>query len=101
MSENTGEWVNDWFDEEYYKTSPQRNRPGPDTGTKKVKRGSVGGRAEIAATVFMRAAAIPQPLRPTYPNGIRFKEVMVPFQGYSGYKDVNFRCGLNSPQKLN
>jgi formylglycine-generating enzyme required for sulfatase activity len=101
MSENTGEWVNDWFDEEYYKRSMERNPVGPDTGTKKVKRGSVGGRAEIAAMVFMRGAAIPQPLLPTYPNGVRAGEVMVSFPGYSGYNDVNFRCVVNSVQKLN
>ncbi|MFL6674480.1 MAG: formylglycine-generating enzyme family protein [Massilia sp.] len=101
MSENTGEWVNDWFSEQYYKTSPQKNPAGPDTGTKKVKRGSVGGRAEIAAMVFMRGAAIPQPLLPTYPNGVRAGEVMVPFPGYSGYNDVNFRCVVNAVRKLN
>jgi formylglycine-generating enzyme required for sulfatase activity len=101
MSENTSEWVNDWFDEEYYKRSMERNPVGPDTGTKKVKRGSVGGRAEIAAMVFMRGAAIPQPLLPTYPNGVRAGEVMVSFPGYSGYNDVNFRCVVNSVQKLN
>lgn len=29
MSENTGEWVNDWFDENYYKVSPEKNPLGP------------------------------------------------------------------------
>lgn len=101
MSENTSEWVNDWFDENYYKYSPEKNPPGPDNGTKKVKRGSVGGTAEIAAMVFMRTKAIPQPLRSTYPNGPAFDEVMVPFPGYSGYMTTNFRCLVNAAQKLN
>jgi sulfatase modifying factor 1 len=101
MSENTSEWVNDWFDEEYYKTSPEKNPSGPKIGTKKVKRGSVGGTAEIAAMVFMRAAAIPQPLRPTYPKGFASEEVMVPFPGYSGYKNATFRCVVDSAQILN
>jgi len=99
MSENTGEWVSDWFDENYYEISSENNPSGPATGTKKVKRGSVGGTAEIAAMVFMRGAAIPQPLDETYPNGIDFKNrVMVPFPGYSGYKDVNFRCVVYGAQ---
>jgi sulfatase modifying factor 1 len=100
MSENTGEWVNDWFDENYYKTSPQKNPYGPEKGLKKAKRGSVGGTAEIAAMVFMRTKAIPQPLRTTFPNGLGFDEVMVPFPGYSGYANTNFRCVVNSTQKL-
>jgi sulfatase modifying factor 1 len=101
MSENTGEWVNDWFDENYYKTSSQKNPSGPEKGLKKVKRGSVGGTAEIAAMVFMRGKAIPQPLRTTFPNGLGFDEVMVPFPGYSGYADTNFRCVVNSARKMN
>jgi sulfatase modifying factor 1 len=102
MSENTREWVNDWFDEDYYKTSAKKNPSGPEGGTKKVMRGSVGGRAEIAAMVFMRKAAIPQPLRTTYPNGIEFdKRVMIPFSGYSSYSVDNFRCAANAVRKLN
>lgn len=96
MSENTGEWVNDWYDENYYKISPEKNPPGPDTGREKVMRGSVEGRAEIAAMVFMRTKGLPQPLRPTYPNGIGAGEVMVPFPGYSSYNVDNFRCVVNS-----
>jgi formylglycine-generating enzyme required for sulfatase activity len=97
MSENTGEWVNDWFDEDYYKISPIKNPLGPAEGTTKVKRGSVGGRAEIAAMVFMRAAAIPRPQHTTYPNGLDYnKRVMVPFAGFSGYRTTNFRCAVNS-----
>jgi formylglycine-generating enzyme required for sulfatase activity len=97
MSEDNSEWVNDWFDEEYYKISPGKNPPGPSKGTKKVKRGSVGGPAEISAMVFMRAAAIPQPQHTTYPNGLNYnKRVMVPFSGFSGYKSTNFRCAVNS-----
>ncbi len=96
MSENTHEWVQDWFDEDYYKKSPLKNPPGPDTGTKKVMRGSVGGKAEIAAVVFMRTGAIPQPMHTTYPNGLDWdKRVMVPFSGYSSYNNTNFRCVLD------
>jgi formylglycine-generating enzyme required for sulfatase activity len=96
MSEDNGEWVNDWFDEGYYKSSPKINPSGPGTGTKKVLRGSVGGPAEISAMVFMRTSALPQPQDDTYPNGLDYeKRVMVPFPGYSGYKSENFRCVTN------
>lgn len=94
MSENTGEWVTDWFDEGYYKISAVRNPAGPKAGTKKVKRGSVGGKAEIAAMVFMRTSAIPQPLEPTYAKET-LEEEMVPMPGYSGYKNSAFRCVAN------
>lgn len=98
MSENTSEWVNDWFAEDYYRNSAGINPRGPDTGSMKVLRGSVGGRAEIAAMVFMRTKASPQPLRSTFPNGITADEVMLPFPGLSGYSDVNFRCVVNAVQ---
>lgn len=88
MSEDTSEWVNDWFSEDYYKTSSLKNPTGPATGTKKVMRGSVGGDAEIAAMVFMRVGRNPQPL--TWESGIQ-----VPFPGYSGFNVENFRCVLN------
>ena len=101
MSEDSSEWVNDWFDEAYYKNSPERNPSGPEKGIKKVKRGSVGGAAEIAAMVFMRAKAVPQPLETSYPNGTAFGAVLLPFPGYSGYADLTFRCAVNFAQKPN
>jgi formylglycine-generating enzyme required for sulfatase activity len=101
MSEDNAEWVNDWFDEEYYKVSEKKNPTGPATGTKKAIRGSVGGPAEISAMVFMRTSAIPQPEHETYPNGFDYdKRVMVRFSGFSGYKDVNFRCAINSSRPM-
>lgn len=102
MSENTSEWVSDWFDENYYNTSAKTNPIGPNSGTEKVMRGSVGGKAEISAAVFMRRKAEPQPLEDTYPNGLSYeKRVTVPLPGYSGYQSDNFRCTVNVARKLN
>lgn len=96
VTEATQEWVRDWFDENYYKKSPELNPTGPATGTEKVQRGSVGGKPEIAAMVFMRTSAVPQTLKTTLPNGTGRGMVMVPFPGYSSYKDDNFRCVAGS-----
>ena len=96
MSEDTGEWVNDWFSEEYYKISPKRNPTGPVSGTLKIRRGSIDGSAEIAAMVFMRDGRTPQPMQTTYPNGLGSEEVEIPLPGYTGYKSSNFRCAVNN-----
>jgi len=100
MSEDTGEWVNDWFSENYYKVSARKNPTGPESGTLKVRRGSVDGSAEIAAMVFMRDGRKPQPMQTIYPNGIGSDEVEIPFPGYSGYKSSNFRCIVNSNRRI-
>jgi len=92
MTENASEWVRDWFDPDYYKVSPERNPTGPETGKKKVQRGSVGGKPEIGAMVFMRLDSLPQPLESKFPNGLQGGEIKVPMPGYSSYNTDHFRC---------
>jgi formylglycine-generating enzyme required for sulfatase activity len=43
MGGNATEWVNDWFQSDYYGDSPHSNPLGPETGTSKVFRGGVYG----------------------------------------------------------
>jgi formylglycine-generating enzyme required for sulfatase activity len=41
MGFNVQEWVSDWYDEDYYKHSPEKNPHGPKHGAKKILRGGV------------------------------------------------------------
>ncbi|MBS0150653.1 MAG: SUMF1/EgtB/PvdO family nonheme iron enzyme [Nitrospira sp.] len=49
---NVAEWVSDWYSQDYYKTAPDRNPRGPETGTQKAFRG--GGWMD--STTTMRVA---------------------------------------------
>jgi formylglycine-generating enzyme required for sulfatase activity len=39
MAGNVLEWVADWYDDDYYAGSPERNPQGPDSGKSRVLRG--------------------------------------------------------------
>lgn len=54
-SHNGEEWVNDWFDEHYYKHSPKKDPQGPATGNLKVARGWPIGDSVVPSTMYRRA----------------------------------------------
>ncbi len=54
-SHNGEEWVDDWFDENYYKSSPKNDPTGPAQGTKKVARGWPVGDSIVPNTMFRRS----------------------------------------------
>jgi len=41
MAGNVGEWVNDWYDKDYYVNSPKENPLGPSSGSSRVIRGGL------------------------------------------------------------
>ena len=52
MGTNGFDWLDDWFDEDYYEKSPQRNPRGPDNGTQKSQRGIDGDARDTALTMY-------------------------------------------------
>ena len=54
MSGNIGEWCSDWYDADYYTSSPQNNPQGPTEGDFKVYRGGSWVFSSYNATVYHR-----------------------------------------------
>ena len=54
MAGNVWEWVNDWWQSDYYSVSPGSNPPGPATGAYKVLRGGSWGHDGIGLRVANR-----------------------------------------------
>jgi formylglycine-generating enzyme required for sulfatase activity len=59
MSGNAWEWVQDWFDAEYYQSSAMSNPKGPDSGFRKALRGGSWYNKSYYAHVGMRFALHP------------------------------------------
>ncbi|MGH7230467.1 MAG: formylglycine-generating enzyme family protein [Nitrospiraceae bacterium] len=76
MAGNAAEWVDDWYDREYYQRSPEKNPTGPESGEKRVIRGGSWNDIPAGVRATVRVAAEPS------------------------YRDLTlgFRCALDHPQ---
>jgi serine/threonine protein kinase/formylglycine-generating enzyme required for sulfatase activity len=77
MAGNVSEWVADWYDSDYYASSPESNPEGPASGVYQVRRGG----SWFSWQADLRAAAR---LKPAFPP-------------YYTWDDVGFRCARGSP----
>jgi formylglycine-generating enzyme len=55
---NVHEWCSDWYDARYYASSPERNPPGPASGTRRASRGGAW-RHQIKAARCAARSSIP------------------------------------------
>ncbi len=79
MYGNVAEWCNDWYAEDYYRSSPHNDPRGPDTGTKRVLRGGAWtSPPEKCSSVYRMSDA------PALPDVCL------------GYDDYGFRCVRNA-----
>jgi formylglycine-generating enzyme required for sulfatase activity len=51
---NVDEWVNDWYDADYYKNSPSRDPTGPPSGKLRVLRGGSWGDPPAVVRISFR-----------------------------------------------
>ncbi|MFC1564136.1 SUMF1/EgtB/PvdO family nonheme iron enzyme [candidate division KSB1 bacterium] len=59
MLGNVGEWVNDWYQADYYSTAPGSDPTGPASGTYKVHRGGTFGHTADDIRISRRFSALP------------------------------------------
>jgi formylglycine-generating enzyme required for sulfatase activity/tRNA A-37 threonylcarbamoyl transferase component Bud32 len=59
MLGNLQEWTSDWFDDDYFQNSPNRDPQGPFSGTKKVVRGASWANVESWTRVSLRSGMDP------------------------------------------
>ena len=59
MAGNVYEWVNDWFNIDYYSISPYKNPPGPASGDSKVVRSGYWSDSWAGLSVAARGVTFP------------------------------------------
>ncbi|EPX95710.1 MULTISPECIES: formylglycine-generating enzyme family protein [Ralstonia] len=90
MGAHGQEWVNDWFDPDYYEHSPRKNPQGPATGTEKVLRGIEDDYASSVTMYRHKSEPVLAPFKSRYTG-----EVLAERSGKTG-----FRCVVNAAKQL-
>lgn len=80
MAGNVGDWVNDWYAEDYYQRGNTFNPQGPASGTHKILRGGVYLESPGASNVYFR---------------LEMDDLTTDF------KSSGFRCAVNQPTHIN
>ena len=73
MHGNVWEWVNDWYGENYYNSSPSVDPPGPSSGSFRVLRG--GGFGNNARLVRSADRSYASPGNRNYDIGVRLLRI--------------------------
>lgn len=81
LSGNSTDWVSDWYDDNYYKNSPLENPQGPESGTQRIRRGSIVLEAPLSSAPMIRRWATS------------------PVQKYHT-SDTGFRCAIQTSAPL-
>lgn len=90
MGLNGLEWVNDWYDANYYKESPEHNPQGPESGNEKVERGAPFGDGHVSKLTINRRNSPPD-LSIDDPTGLLT---------HSTFRSHTMRCVVNSGAPL-
>jgi len=89
-SHDNEEWVNDWFDKDYYKHSPKQDPKGPAEGTMKVARGWPVSDSIVPNTMHRRARPLTWPEEKTEDIG-----TIAP-----NYLSQGLRCAVQKPSEV-
>ena len=63
LAGNVAEWVQDWYDGEYYRESPEKNPPGPRNGRYKMVRGGSWSDMPVYLMAASRTSKLPPDTR--------------------------------------
>jgi len=72
LSGNATDWVDDWYDKDYYQRSPVENPRGPDTGTQRIRRGANVLEGPLLSASTVRRWGV-EPIQKDYYPGVSFR----------------------------
>jgi sulfatase modifying factor 1 len=96
MSAGFHEWVNDWYDPQYYKHSPESNPKGPVKGKKRVVRGHFGdGGSQMTFKRWSDESKEQTGTWTQYDDDGKKPNREIPYTKYSSFRSDAFRCAVH------